>query len=279
MSQETKTRIIGYWLNQDSPIPKPYMNCLSRAELARSEAQNDKRRHEYLLGRILIRSVLSECFPEIKPEEWTLPAEGSLQLDAHFKFKISLSHSGRYLCCVLAKDVDYLGVDFEQVKSTRNILGVAKHWFSAKEYLYLSGLNAQQQNNHFYLLWTAKEAYLKALGVGISGGLARLQAVYDGHSTSFTFACDAEYQQRWKIFCYQQEDSFLSVALAMDESVDVCMDMGRRSDRESQVSIEWFSAATLLTRNEWAAALPLPTDTATAKIFDVGDLAASDYLK
>ncbi len=52
-----------------------------------------------------------------------------------------------------------------------NCLKLAKRFFSPPEQVLLQSLPESERTRTFYQLWTAKEAFLKATGQGISGGL------------------------------------------------------------------------------------------------------------
>jgi phosphopantetheinyl transferase len=81
---------------------------------------------------------------------------------------VSLSHSGDIVVCAVAESA--VGVDVE-VASPRDIEAVAERYFTPAENRWLAGADPQR----FRMLWVLKEAYLKALGVGISGGLESLE--------------------------------------------------------------------------------------------------------
>jgi 4'-phosphopantetheinyl transferase len=66
-----------------------------------------------------------------------------------------------------------LGLDLERVHAQRDPLPLAKR-FAASETALLTGLTAEQRPEVFTLLWTVKEAVLKARGTGLT---ARLDSV------------------------------------------------------------------------------------------------------
>jgi 4'-phosphopantetheinyl transferase len=76
----------------------------------------------------------------------------------------SLSHSGGYAGLALGSAGLLLGVDLERVRP-RRILDLAASWFTPREFDQLSGLPPADQEAHFYVLWTLKEACTKALGL------------------------------------------------------------------------------------------------------------------
>ncbi len=73
----------------------------------------------------------------------------------------NLSHSGHYV--VLATSQDAIGVDIEIIK--KYSIDVAEKCFTTHE---LSWLIAQKAPNAFFKIWTAKESYMKAMGLGFN---------------------------------------------------------------------------------------------------------------
>ena len=83
---------------------------------------------------------------------------------------VSISHSKGVIVCAAAVNGD-VGVDIEFTDLGRNTRRLATEYFSPTE---IDWLNAQPRNC-FYMLWVLKEAWLKAVGTGIVGGIDRLQ--------------------------------------------------------------------------------------------------------
>ncbi len=63
---------------------------------------------------------------------------------------------------------DGLGVDVEAVRSGRDLLGIADRFFSPREIACLRAVKESQRESIFFSVWTRKESYLKARGIGIS---------------------------------------------------------------------------------------------------------------
>jgi len=61
-----------------------------------------------------------------------------------------------------------LGVDIERVDETRASVDLADRFFSPREAAHLRSLPATRQTDAFFTYWTLKEAYVKALGLGLS---------------------------------------------------------------------------------------------------------------
>jgi len=124
-----------------------------------------RRRSEYLAGRALLRYAL---------ERSTGRAAGSHRVTTRDGGKpecvsgpaISQSHSGRMLMCAVAPDGE-IGIDVQLPRLRQWNMEIARRYFCTAEYERLRGAPADA----FYMLWVLKEAYLKALGCGLAGGL------------------------------------------------------------------------------------------------------------
>ncbi len=131
--------------------------------------KSDRRRHQYLSSRAMLRALLAEHTGQ--------PA-GSFELSAGDRGKpvcvggpaVSISHSGDAVACAVM-DAGDIGVDIEFPGRSRDVAGIAERYFSPGE----AGWLATQSPEHFYRLWVLKEAWLKATGAGIAGGLDKLR--------------------------------------------------------------------------------------------------------
>lgn len=72
-----------------------------------------------------------------------------------------------------------LGVDVEYCQPNDNIMALAKRFFSPTEYQALAALPAAEQQSGFYRVWTRKEAFIKAIGQGLSFPLADFSVSID----------------------------------------------------------------------------------------------------
>ena len=77
--------------------------------------------------------------------------------------RFNISHSGAYVVCVLSK-TNKLGVDIELIKQID--LQDVQSQFAPREWMDIQ--QAQNPLHAFYTYWTQKEAFLKAIGLGLS---------------------------------------------------------------------------------------------------------------
>jgi len=82
----------------------------------------------------------------------------------------NLSHSGSYAAIGFSLTAS-IGIDLEQVRRDRDALRLARRFFSPEESTAIGLASERHRLASFYRLWTLKEAYLKACGLGIFSGL------------------------------------------------------------------------------------------------------------
>jgi phosphopantetheinyl transferase len=126
------------------------------------------RRTQHLAGRALLRFAL---------EHWTGSPAASHRLHVREGGKpecldgpaISVSHDATSVACAIAASGE-VGVDVQHALPRRRIADIARQYFSQAENAWLDSAGPDA----FYMLWVLKEAYLKALGSGLAGGLGAL---------------------------------------------------------------------------------------------------------
>lgn len=181
-----------------------YRALLSEEERQRIDRIHQiRQRHTALLTRVLLRTVLSE-YASIEASDWRFTVDTSnkpcIAIPAS-PLRFNLSHSREWIACAVGTGYE-LGVDVEYCHRDRDVLRLAKRFFSPKEYTALRALSAEQCIDRFYDYWTLKESWLKATGLGISGGLdsAVFDLQGDGDMTFSTPVEDATYRfNNWQL--------------------------------------------------------------------------------
>jgi phosphopantetheine--protein transferase-like protein len=88
-------------------------------------------------------------------------------VDAPIPLQFSLSHSGGWMACAVALEAP-VGVDLEAHDPRRDVMPIARRFFREPECLELAALEGEARLQHFYDLWTLKEAYVKARGSSLA---------------------------------------------------------------------------------------------------------------
>jgi len=138
-------------------------------EQARSLRHPDAR-EAFVVGRGLLRVLLARRLG-VTAEEVGLVREplGRLRLSTPTvgeDVRFSVSRSGRMVLHAFASQRN-VGVDVERIRERPGLLQVADRFFAPGERRTLDRLSADERLAAFFVLWTQKEAYLKALGVGL----------------------------------------------------------------------------------------------------------------
>ncbi len=132
----------------------------------------DADRRDYAAAHALLRRMLHETFPEVAAEDWRFvrTAEGKPQLAPPApRVSFNLSHTRGIVACAVSRGAE-VGIDVECDDRRMEVEPLAPEVCSAQEQTQLHALPPEMRGSFFLDLWTLKEAYLKALGVGITSG-------------------------------------------------------------------------------------------------------------
>ena len=128
----------------------------------------DRDRNRFLRAKYGLRRLLS-AYAGMAPRELAiaLDGHGKPHLDPALGLGFNLSHSGDHGLVAIGRTAR-IGVDIEEMSAPRNMRTLANRLFTADEVQSLMPLDASSLAVAFLTCWTRKEAYLKALGVGLS---------------------------------------------------------------------------------------------------------------
>jgi 4'-phosphopantetheinyl transferase len=170
------------WLTQANTL-------LSFDELVRVKSfVFETHRRRYSLTRIALRQVLGEHLNIAAQHiRFRYSAAGQPQLDMGTEdVFFSVSHSDDYALIAVSRGTP-IGVDLERLKPGLIDLAALAQCFTQQEQEALSSVASPHRETAFYRCWVRKEALLKALGLGLPGGLLRF-AVSVGDSAQLLWA-------------------------------------------------------------------------------------------
>jgi 4'-phosphopantetheinyl transferase len=161
-----------------------------------------KDRRAFVSARGSLRVILAQylkCVPGELPfsyGEYGKPYLSSQWVNSGLCFNLSHS-SGMALVAVC--DGHNIGVDVEHVdRRMGNRMQIAKRFFAPKEYEALEALSEEDQHRAFFYCWTRKEAFIKAVGEGLSYPLTNFEVNLDRDARLLHLAegCVAEWTLR-----------------------------------------------------------------------------------
>ncbi|KQW63735.1 phosphopantetheinyl transferase [Variovorax sp. Root411] len=210
-----------YVPEQDDPAHEEGMALLTpeeREKHGRFHFARDRRR--YLMTRGLIRSLLSRYAP-IAPRDWRFETNAygrpriANALPQAQPLRFNISHTASLIVAALTVERE-VGVDVEHTARAAP-LEIAQHFFSASEAQALQQLPAELQPSRFWDLWTLKESYIKARGMGLSLPLDRFSFSFEGaHDVAIGFEDGLDDSAaRWQ-FWQLQPDNAHAVALCLE---------------------------------------------------------------
>ncbi len=168
---------IQVWTVSPARIRQPAQlaNCerlLSEEERARcARRTNEASRHEFLVSHAFLRLVLSQ-YAAVAPDVWTFRAteHGRPEIagpDGHGPLTFNLSHTDGLAAVAVAGGIE-VGVDVEALDRREVERGFAARFFAPAEVEALERQPEAARRRAFLQLWTLKEAYIKARGLGLA---------------------------------------------------------------------------------------------------------------
>lgn len=96
----------------------------------------------------------------------------------------NITHSGDWIILAITQR-ENIGIDYEHMKKNSNSLKIAARFFSVSENQELTTTGSTQQGLVFNQMWSAKEAILKAVGLGIAHMLKQVTVSPAAHTFHF----------------------------------------------------------------------------------------------
>src|SRR5262245_21131216 len=85
----------------------------------------------------------------------------------HRRLQFNLSHSHEIALLAITRECE-IGIDIEFIRKDFATMEIAEDYFSEKELAMLRSLPERLHTRAFFNCWTRKEAYIKAIGEGLS---------------------------------------------------------------------------------------------------------------
>ncbi|HEY0462316.1 MAG TPA: 4'-phosphopantetheinyl transferase superfamily protein [Pyrinomonadaceae bacterium] len=166
---------VHVWRASLSQTQKNLQFCwemLAEDERQRAERFHFERdRHHFIAARGILRQLLGQ-YLNVEPRRlyfkytsYGKPFLANTNVGAELRFNVS--HSGELALYAFSRPRE-LGVDIEKIRPDIEHRSIAKRFFSEQEVATLFTLPVKRQRQAFFLCWTRKEAYIKAIGEGLS---------------------------------------------------------------------------------------------------------------
>jgi len=172
-------------------------DLLSEDEIIRSNKMlHAENKNLFIRSRCALRLILANCL-SLSPGELSFQygEKGKPKLDipsgTHLEF--NLTHSND-IALIAVGTKRQIGIDVSHTNRSTNWQGISKRNFTESEQAYLAQTEASQtevSQNNFHRIWSQKEAYTKALGLGFSYGFKNFSVQLDGGLREDSISPDA----------------------------------------------------------------------------------------
>lgn len=222
-----------FWTRPEEVGPERMARLLAildESEKARvARINRDEQRRADVVARALVRTVLSRYAP-IVPSAWTFAFADRGKPYVHpshaVPLRFNLTHTTGLVACIVSEDRE-VGIDAEWLGRRCRHLELARRFFSAPEVALVLSVPPDQQLATMLRIWTLKEAYLKARGLGLSLRLSDFFFSLEPLGIGFAPGFD-DTVARWQMAQIRPTESHvLSVAIDRQEAADVPIAVSR----------------------------------------------------
>lgn len=192
---------------------------LSTDEIARANkfhfAQHKRR---FIAARGILRQLLGN-YLAISPDSivFAYGDRGKPGLATEQPLQFNISHSQEYALFGFTQN-HLIGVDIEYQRVMPDALKIAQRFFSPREFNMIAETTAENQPRLFFQLWTAKEAYLKAVGTGLTGSLTNAEIAFDQTKSPYLAQPQSDSGATWSLHTCLPETNYLG-AIAISNNI------------------------------------------------------------
>lgn len=178
----------------------------------------EKHRQHFIVARGFLRSVVAR-YLEVQPDalRFSYGAYGKPMLASEHGLRFNLSHSHAVALLAITLDAE-LGVDVEHVRADFASEEIARRFFSRAEVEVFNALPKEEQVAAFFRCWTRKEAYIKAIGKGLSQALDEFDVTFAPDVEPALLRAEDDDVSRWLLRNIDVGDGYAG-ALAVERPV------------------------------------------------------------
>ena len=217
-----------WWLEPERVEETPDTLALLTSE---ERAQHQRfipplKRQEYLATRVMLKTILASTLGIAREEvRFTTNQWGRPELTPVPSLRFNITHTEGLVCLLLSDEHD-LGVDTERLARAPRLLALAPNVFAPRELSDLSALPSDEQAHRALTLWTLKESYIKARGMGLALALDGFAFRFEGGVTRLEVEPRlGDDGARWQFQTLTHGEHLISAAVALPASQPVTLDV------------------------------------------------------
>lgn len=177
---------------------------LDEAERERvSRYRHTPSRRAFIVARGVLRTLLSELAPSTAPEAWRFETGERGKPIVPGGPSFNLSHTDGLVVVAASTASVNLGVDVEAIDRSSDLDKLAQRYFSPFEARAWMRRPHDERRDRFFDLWTLKESYMKATGLGFALGLSTFWFDLDARPLAFHADPGVDLApERWAFRCW-----------------------------------------------------------------------------
>jgi 4'-phosphopantetheinyl transferase len=209
----------------DEAAPAWAIGALSAEEVERAaRLQRARDRERFINGRAWLRQVLGRYLGvAANAVVLTQGPHGKPSLaGSHAALQFNLSHSGGVALLAVCR-APAVGVDIEAVLPMDDCEAIARRHFAPAEWQRWSSLPQPRKLPAFYACWTRKEAYVKALGGGLSVPLDGFEVAFEPGAPPALLSVGGSAQAAsvWTLWALEPAPGFVAAVVAQGRGLSL----------------------------------------------------------
>lgn len=193
-------------------IDVAYKNILSEDEKTRADRfRFEKDKNNFIYCRTKLRNILSE-YTGISSGEmvFSYTKYGKPFIEDH-SIKFNVSHSGNYAVIAVTENNE-IGIDIEFKREIADAKNIAVRYFSDDEMIEFLKMKDDKVKDAFFTCWTRKEAFIKAVGEGLSYPLSDFSVSFVNGSAPLIrkIYSNPDETKLWSLFNVNTEVNYVS---------------------------------------------------------------------
>ena len=138
------------------------------------------------------------------------------------EISFNVSHSHNFILIAMSLD-HQLGIDIEKIQHGKDHTALARRFFSKREQAELTVLPEEIKTRAFYSCWARKEAFVKAVGDGITYGLDTFDVSVHPDETKplINIHTNSGEDITWSVFNIPMDEDYMAALAVTDNTVSV----------------------------------------------------------
>jgi 4'-phosphopantetheinyl transferase len=225
--KENEIHIWDFNIEPSENLAALYFNDLSEVEKNKSnEIKIKDVKYRSIISKVIAKNILSKYLGiNINQITFAYNKFGKPTIFPninHFNLNFNISHSFHMGIIALTKQ-NLIGIDIERIIALKDMDDIINLCFNDYEINRLSCLRNPSKMMIFYKIWTGKEAFVKAIGQGLTFPLKNIAFDFD-NDMGINLKYIKNYPDsltKWKIYNFSPQENYTSTLAVKNDSIQI----------------------------------------------------------